>query len=88
MKVNKTLHTLSCGLLLSTLLLSCAAFAFWQVQGSGSDNARAAAFAVSAWMDRQTLYVSNSEGGRGSEVALRYSVEPERAPARGRGCIF
>ena len=75
MKVNKTLHTLSCGLLLSTLLLSCAAFAFWQVQGSGSDNARAAAFAVSAWMDRQTLYVSNSEGGRGSEVALRYSVE-------------
>lgn len=40
MKVNKTLHTLSCGLLLSTLLLSCAAFAFWQVQGSGSDNAR------------------------------------------------
>ncbi|HIR54504.1 MAG TPA: hypothetical protein IAD36_02740, partial [Candidatus Scatomorpha intestinigallinarum] len=50
MKVNKTLHTLSCGLLLSTLLLSCAAFAFWQVQGSGSDNARAAAFAVSAWM--------------------------------------
>ena len=41
MKVNKTLHTLSCGLLLSTLLLSCAAFAFWQVQGSGIDNARA-----------------------------------------------
>jgi len=75
MKVNKTLHTLLCGLLLSTLLLSCAAFAFWQVQGSGSDNARAAAFAVSAWMDRQTLHVSNSEGGRGSEVALRYSVE-------------
>ncbi len=75
MKVNKTLHTLSCGLLLSTLLLSCAAFAFWQVQGSGIDNASAAAFAVSAWMDRQTLYVSNSEGGRGSEVALRYSVE-------------
>ena len=37
MKVNKTLHTLLCGLLLSTLLLSCAAFAFWQVQGSGSD---------------------------------------------------
>ena len=35
MKVNKTLHTLLCGLLLSTLLLSCAAFAFWQVQGSG-----------------------------------------------------
>ena len=45
------------------------------MQGAGSDNASAAAFAVSARMDRQTLYVSNSEGGRGSEVALRYSVE-------------
>lgn len=74
MKINKTLHTLLCGLAVSALLLSCAALAAWQVSGTGSDSARAAALAVSAWVDGQTLYVSNSENGRTCEVALRYSV--------------
>ena len=74
MKTGKTLKTLLCGLTLSALLLSCAALAAWQAVGSGGGSARAASLAVSAWMEGDTLFVSNSEGGRVSEVALGYSV--------------
>lgn len=74
MKTGKTLKTLLCGLTLSALLLSCAALAAWQASGGGGDGARAASLAVSAWTQGQTLYVSNSENGRVSEVALGYSV--------------
>lgn len=77
MKCKKALRLLY-GTAFAALLLTCAAFAALEARGAGEDSARAAAFAVDAWLDGSgngyVLSVSNTENGRTSETALSYSV--------------
>ena len=75
MKCKKALRLL-CGTALAALILTAAAFAVLEARDTGTDTARAAAFALDAWIERSglaecTLYVS---GGAICETALSYSV--------------